>query len=116
MTLLTKPYHMKTIPAVMLAAVLAASCAVNHDAETARNTATAENLRRHTEALSHDSCQGRKPFSEGAARAVEYIAGQMKEIGLEPCADGSYLQQVGIRSATVRCTGPMVINLSLIHI
>lgn len=110
MTLLTKPYHMKTIPAVMLAAVLAASCAVNHDAETARNTATAENLRRHTEALSHDSCQGRKPFSEGAARAVEYIAGQMKEIGLEPCADGSYLQQVGIRSATVRCTGPMVIN------
>lgn len=101
---------MKTISTVMLAALLAASCAVNHDVETARNTASTVNLRKHTEALSHDSCQGRKPFSEGAARAVEYIAGQMKEIGLEPCSGGSYLQQVGIRSATVQCKGPMVIN------
>ena len=63
-----------------------------------------------TSEFSHDSCQGRKPFSEGAARAVGYIARQMEEIGLRPYQDGSYFQQVGVKSTRFRCTGPMRIS------
>lgn len=56
----------------------------SNDIEKAKSVATTEHLKRYTEAISHDSCQGRKPFSEGADRAVNYIAHQMKEIGLNP--------------------------------
>lgn len=104
---------MKPAIAILFAsALLTAACSVNsrHDRENAKKAATVEHLKRYTEAISHDSCQGRKPFSRGAELAVEYIARQMEEIGLKPYADGSYLQQVGIRSASVRCLGPMTIT------
>ena len=101
---------MKPTSAIILAAVLTASCAADRDADRARSAASADNLRMYTEAISHDSCQGRKPFSEGAARAVSYIARQMEEIGLRPYQDGSYFQQVGVKSTRFRCTGPMRIS------
>lgn len=37
----------------------------SNDIEKAKSVATTEHLKRYTEAISHDSCQGRKPFSEG---------------------------------------------------
>lgn len=64
----------------------------------------------NTEAISHDSCQGRKPFSEGADRAVNYIAHQMKEVGLKPINGDSYFQQVNIISSRTRCPDPMVLK------
>lgn len=54
------------------------------DLRQAKKSATIEMLRQHTEAISNDSCQGRKPFSAGAEKAVGYISRQMQEIGLEP--------------------------------
>ena len=66
----------------------------SEEIELAKRTVTIEKLRQHTEILADDSCQGRKPFSEGAQRAVNYIAGQMKEIGLKPFRGNSYLQEV----------------------
>lgn len=95
---------------LIMAVLIASACTGNRDAGNARKAATVEHLRQYTEAISHDSCMGRKPFTEGAERAVEYIARQMEEIGLEPYADGSYFQPVGIRSASVRCLGPMVLK------
>ena len=101
---------MKTTSAIILAAVLTASCAADRDADRAKSTASADNLRMYTEAISHDSCQGRKPFSEGAARAVRYIARQMEGIGLRPYQDGSYFQHVRVKSPMFRCTGPTRIS------
>ena len=98
-------------PFLTIAALLAiAACTAERDAENAKKAATIERLKEYTEAISHDSCLGRKPFSEGADKAVKYIAAQMDEIGLEPFAGDSYLQQVGIRSSAVRCLGPMVLK------
>ncbi len=53
-------------------------------------------LKQHTEMLSHDSCMGRKPFSEGADKAVKYLSEQMKEIGLKPYSGDSYYQNVEV--------------------
>lgn len=66
------------------------------DRERAKAKATVERLRQHTAAISADSCEGRKPFSEGARRAVNYIAEQMKEVGLLPMYGDSYFQEVGL--------------------
>ena len=76
--------------------VLSACGGGGNDIEKAKSLATTEHLKRYTEAISHDSCQGRKPFSEGADRAVNYIARQMKEVGLIPINGDSYLQQYHI--------------------
>ena len=82
----------------------------SNDIEKAKSVATTEHLKRYTEAISHDSCQGRKPFSEGADRAVNYIAHQMKEVGLKPINGDSYFQQVNIISSRTRCPDPMVLK------
>ena len=90
--------------------VLSACGGGGNDIEKAKSLATTEHLKRYTEAISHDSCQGRKPFSEGADRAVNYIARQMKEVGLKPINGDSYLQQVNIISSRTQCPKPMVLS------
>ena len=90
--------------------VLSACGGGGNDIEKAKSLATTEHLKQYTEAISHDSCQGRKPFSEGADRAVNYIARQMKEVGLKPINGDSYLQQVNIISSRTQCPKPMVLS------
>lgn len=90
------------IAAILSFAACTSSSNTKADLEQAKKSMTVEMLRRHTEAISDDSCQGRKPFSPGAEKAVGYISRQMKEIGLSPFHKGDgntvtpsdYLQQV----------------------
>ena len=44
--------------------------------------------------LSADEYMGRKPFSEGETKTINYIANLYKEIGLEPIDGDSYFQKV----------------------
>ena len=44
--------------------------------------------------LGSDEFGGRKPMTEYETKTINYIADQMKEIGLEPAFDGSYFQKV----------------------
>ena len=41
---------------------------------------------------------------------VNYIARQMKEVGLKPINGDSYLQQVNIISSRTQCPKPMVLS------
>lgn len=75
--------------------------------ERVKAVATVAKLRQHTAAISADSCEGRKPFSEGARRAVDYIAGQMKEVGLLPANGDSYFQEVGLVLSRTECSPHM---------
>ncbi len=82
-------------PAIIIALYLTAcGNASQKDVRQAKQAATISMLRQHTEAISHDSCQGRLPFSPGAEKATGYIARQMAEIGLLPGGDKGYLQEV----------------------
>ncbi|MCL2727452.1 MAG: hypothetical protein FWD56_03625 [Bacteroidales bacterium] len=47
-----------------------------------------------TRELSGDSFGGRKPLTPYEAPTLDYIANRFKEVGLEPAANGSYLQKV----------------------
>lgn len=59
-------------------------------------------LKRHTAALSEDAMQGRRPGTEGGARAVAYIQEQMAALGLRPAGeDGGWTQAVPMRAVTV---------------
>jgi len=58
-----------------------------------------ELLRRHTRALSDDAMSGRRPGTEGGAKAVAYIVEQLQAMGLQPAGeDGTFTQRVPMRS------------------
>jgi Zn-dependent M28 family amino/carboxypeptidase len=54
----------------------------------------ADSLKQHVAVLSSDSFMGRKPFTEGETRTLQYLQDQYKKIGLEPANGNSYLQEV----------------------
>ena len=66
-------------------------------ADSAAQAITANGLLQHIEDLSADSMEGRAPGTPGEAKAIAYMQGQFKALGLEPGnPDGSYLQNVDL--------------------
>lgn len=53
-----------------------------------------DTLAQHIIALSDDALQGRKPFTEGETRTLEYLTKAFKALGTEPGNGNSYLQDV----------------------
>lgn len=69
---------------------------------SAESLITADLLRAHTEALSDDAMQGRRPGTDGGKRAVEYIVTAMRDLGLTAGgAESSFLQRVPMRAVEV---------------
>src|SRR3990172_350589 len=54
-----------------------------------------DDLLRRIEVLAHDSMEGRGPGTVGEERAVAYLEGEFRRIGLGPGnPDGTYIQDV----------------------
>lgn len=51
-------------------------------------------LDRHLSTLASDEFLGRKPFTEGETKTLDYLTGELERIGIEPGNDGSYFQEV----------------------
>jgi hypothetical protein len=63
-------------------------------------TITYNNIEKHISELASDKYMGRAPMSDAEPLVLEYISGQMKEIGLEGANNGSYFQDVSILGIT----------------
>jgi hypothetical protein len=60
------------------------------------------NLRKHLYVIAHDSMMGRQPGTEGDRKATEYIAAELRKLGLEPAGEnGTYFQAVPLVRRTV---------------
>ena len=55
---------------------------------------TGDEIKSHIAVLADDSLTGRKPFTPGETKAINYISSQFKKLGLEPGNKGSYFQDV----------------------
>ena len=96
--------HQRIVTAATLIAFIA--CAKQSDSTGAESTRdasaaadfiTAPDLLRHIKDLSDDSLEGRGPGTPGEDKAVRYIEGQFRSIGLKPGnPDGSYIQKVDL--------------------
>jgi Zn-dependent M28 family amino/carboxypeptidase len=53
-----------------------------------------DSIARHIIVLASDSFQGRKPFTPGEIRTVDYLQKEFRAVGLEPGNGNSYLQDV----------------------
>jgi Zn-dependent M28 family amino/carboxypeptidase len=96
-------------PLLTLALAAAVACgqppappAVPAPSGPAENEIQEPALRTHLQALAADEMQGRAPSTPGGQKAADYIAAQLKTIGVEPAGeDGTYLQQVPIVESIV---------------
>ena len=102
---------MKCLPYLYILALMAfIACKTTNDAEKAKQVVTIDNLKKHVAYLSSDLCEGRKPFSKGAERAVNYLVQEMKSIGLKPINGDSYLQEVPLVLSQTQCSEVMTLN------
>ncbi len=79
-------------------------------ASTSTGPVTADEIKSHIAVLADDSLQGRKPFSAGEVKAINYISGQFKKLGLAPGNNGSYFQEVPMVQITGTPTPTMSIT------
>lgn len=67
-------------------------------------------LKGHIEVLASDDFQGRKPFTEGEVKTVNYLVDQFKSYGLEPGNGDSYTQDVPLVELTAYPSDVMTIE------
>src|SRR6516162_1714569 len=96
--------HMRNIQFYFLAIILVImqSCNQTTQEETSSGSLfSRDSLANHIRMLASDSFQGRKPFTVGETRTVDYLQNQFRKIGLEPGNGNSYLQEVPMVNITV---------------
>ncbi len=71
---------------------------------------TAEEIKSYIAVLADDSLTGRKPFTAGETKTINYISQQFKIMGLEPGNHGSYFQEVPMVEITGSPSATMEIN------
>jgi peptidase M28-like protein len=77
-------------------------------AQTAINPAT---LRTHLYAFAADSMMGREAGTAGNVKATNYLARELRRIGLQPAGDdGTYFQTLPFKERTAAATSTLVIN------
>lgn len=77
-----------TIPVILLLT----SCQSGY--QKAESTINGKDMKRIVTEFSSDEFLGRKPFTRGEEKAVDFLINEYKRIGLEPAMNGSYIQEV----------------------
>ena len=79
----------------LLAFISLISCQQSvHDHAQSGSPFIRDSLVKHIIVLASDSFQGRKPFTLGETRTVDYLQSQFRSLGLEPGNENSFLQEV----------------------
>jgi len=76
---------------IVIVGFILSSCS---DYRNAEETINAEDMTRIVKEFASDEFQGRKPFTVGEEKTVEFLTSEYKRIGLQPANNGSYLQEV----------------------
>ena len=105
---------MKYITQFLLFGLFVLMNACQSSEETVKDTIpqiTTEDIAKYLEPLASNEFQGRKPFTEGETKTINYLEEQFKALGLQPGNGDSYFQEVplveitGISSETMSIKG-----------
>jgi Zn-dependent M28 family amino/carboxypeptidase len=91
---------------------LLSSCSDTGGAGTANALAafSADSLGSHIAVLSGDDFMGRKPFTEGETKTIQYLQEQFRAVGLEPANGDRYLQEVPMVNITTKAAPSMQVQ------
>jgi Zn-dependent M28 family amino/carboxypeptidase len=97
---------MRTLRSLLLSFVVVAGCARPEPppppAGPAEDQITTESLTNYVKTIGSDEFEGRAPASPGGEKTQNYLAEQLKSLGVAPgAADGTYFQQVPIVESVV---------------
>lgn len=81
------------------------------DFNNAESTINEEDMTRIVKEFTSDDLQGRKPFTIGEEKAVDFLVKEYKRIGLEPIINESYIQEVPVVEITDIPDKRMKINM-----
>ncbi len=70
----------------------------------------ADSLSKHIAVLASDDFLGRKPFTPGEQKTIDYLQAQFAAAGIEPGNGNSYLQEVPMVSITTEAAASMMVN------
>ncbi len=70
----------------------------------------ADSLKQHISVLASDSFMGRKPFTEGETRTINYLKQEFAAAGLEPGDSGSYFQNVPMVNIAPKAASSMQVQ------
>jgi Zn-dependent M28 family amino/carboxypeptidase len=102
----------KALPFLMLITT-AMSCSQAHQEEIKNEIPfNRDSLTRHIMVLASDSFEGRKPFSAGETKTVQYMENAFRSLGLAPGNGDSYLQDVPMVQITLSADSVMKFNSS----
>lgn len=74
------------------------------------DTFNKDSLMQHIKVLSSDAFMGRRPFSPGEEKTVEYMKGAFSRLGAEPGNGNSYIQEVPLVDITVNADSTMKVQ------
>ncbi|HVG13686.1 MAG TPA: hypothetical protein VM935_01960, partial [Chitinophagaceae bacterium] len=85
---------MQKLIALLLFFTWISSCTQKNAASVEASSPDADSLAQDIRVLSSDSFQGRKPFTEGEIKTINYLEAQFRAIGVEPGNGNSFFQEV----------------------
>ena len=100
---------------LFISAVLLSACnqtSKQVDVKDGLSSLNLDSLTRHIIVLSSDSFQGRRPFTEGEIKTVNYLKQAFAGMGIEPGNDNSYFQEVPMVEITPNCDPTMEVQSS----
>ncbi|MCX3263177.1 M28 family metallopeptidase [Pedobacter agri] len=86
------------------------SACTQHEDSAKLGPISPEEIKSHIAVLADDSLQGRRPFTIGETKTVNYISSELKKAGVEPGNNGSYIQKVPMVEVTSTPSENMEIN------
>jgi Zn-dependent M28 family amino/carboxypeptidase len=93
---------------IIFLSILVCGCGLSE--KSGINAITYANLEKHIVKLASDEFRGRMPMTPQEPAIINYIADQMKEIGLEPANNGSYFQDIPILKVTSKISPTLDFN------
>lgn len=100
----------KTLLTLAITTLTMACTTPEESLKKAESVISTERMIKYIKELGSDEYQGRKPFSEGETKTIDYIAKQYKEIGLEPINKESYFQEVPLVEISLTAPESLILN------
>lgn len=75
---------------------------VSDDYKDAMNSINSKDLAKHVKVLASDEFQGRRPFTAGETKTIEYLKNEFEKLNLSPANKGSFFQEVPLVQVSVK--------------
>jgi Zn-dependent M28 family amino/carboxypeptidase len=94
----------------LLTSLLLVSSCKDYDLKKSEKIINTSDLAYYVRNLASDEFMGRKPFTPGETKTVNFLADELKKIGFEAAFNGSYFQKVPMVEISSQVTGNAVIK------